>query len=128
MKKYLLILSLVLLLNNQEILRVINQYRGLNHLPALKTSQALNKTAEYKVNDMIKNNYFAHSGFYNTLIKFKVKFTIAGDNLAKGYTNEKELVNDWMVSPTHRANILDKNFKSVGVFNKNGLTALHLTN
>jgi len=106
---------------------VINQYGGLNHLPALQTSQTLKKTTEYRVNDMVKNNYFAHNKFSNILEIFKVNFKVAGENIAKGYDNESKLVDAWMASPKHREQILDGRFKYAGVSNKDGITVLHLT-
>lgn len=127
MKNFITILALVLIMNNQDIVMVINQYRGFNHLPALQTSQTLEKTTEYRVNDMVNSNYFAHNKFSNILEIFNVNFKIAGENIAKGYDNESKLVDAWMASPKHRKQILDKRFKYIGVSNQDGITVLHLT-
>ena len=124
MKNIITILILLFVLNNQEILRVINQYRGLNHLPALRSSQVLNKTAEYKV----KTGQFSHKGFNQILKKFNVKYGTAGENLGLNYSKESKLVDAFMDSPTHRANILDIDFKYIGIANNGTLTAVHFSN
>lgn len=124
MKNIITILLLLFVLNNQEIFRIINQYRGLNYLPALRTSQALNKTAEYKVN----TGQFSHKGFNQILKKFNVKYGTAGENLGLNYSKESKLVDAFMASPLHRANILDRDFKYIGIANNGSLTAVHFSN
>ena len=68
---------------------------------------------------MAKNNYFDHkSPTYGTvdemLKKFNYKWTAYGENIARGYIAPESVVKEWMLSPTHRANIENNNFTHVG--------------
>jgi uncharacterized protein YkwD len=42
-------------------------------------------------------------------------YTVMGENLAKGYSDAKTVVDAWMKSPGHRANILNPDYKQFGV-------------
>ncbi len=70
---------------------------------------------------MINKQYFAHvspSGVdVATLAKnFGYQFIFLGENLALGdFRSSEEVMNGWMNSPGHRANILSKNFTEVGI-------------
>ncbi|MDE2589434.1 MAG: hypothetical protein KGL95_07190 [Patescibacteria group bacterium] len=41
-------------------------------------------------------------------------YTYAGENLARGFTSAQDAINAWMASPTHRANVLSRNYQDVG--------------
>lgn len=48
----------------------------------------------------------------------------AGENIAAGQSSPQEVVEDWMNSPGHRANILDESYTALGVgyyYNSSGL-------
>lgn len=51
---------------------------------------------------------------------FKISFQTAAENLAAGQRTPKEVVNAWMNSPGHRANILKKEVSEIGVGYVNG--------
>ena len=46
---------------------------------------------------------------------FGIKYTAAGENIAMGYISAQSVVNGWMNSSGHRANILNPSFKTIGV-------------
>lgn len=102
----------------------INEYRGINNLPLLENSGALNKSAELKLNDMIAFNYFSHdspSGLTPWYFINQAGYTYkkAGENLAYGhYKSEQKIVEDWIASPTHKANLLNADYKDFGVYIK----------
>lgn len=86
-------------------------------------------TAYSKVYDMHTNSYFSHTSPLGVEVddifdRVGLRYQIAGEILALGYSGQ-ELIDAWMNSPTHRAIILDSNFKKVGCYSKNGLTACH---
>ena len=90
-------------------------------LPPLIENAKLNAAALAKANDIFKNQYFEHispSGVGpGTLVKsFGYDYIVSGENLILGnFTDEKEVVQDWMNSPGHRANILNDRVVDIGV-------------
>ncbi len=104
----------------EEVIRLVNEERAKVNLPPLQIDKDLMKLSKLKAEDMLKNNYFDHtSPTYGEIGKmmedFNVDFFVAGENIALGYPTSKEVVEGWMNSPTHKANILNKDFKYIGV-------------
>jgi uncharacterized YkwD family protein len=99
---------------------LVNMYRAENDLPPLTLSAELSGAARIKSRDMCDKNYFAHiSPTYGSaadmLIGFNISFSYMGENIAKGFSSAEQVVNSWMNSPGHRANILNPNYKQIGV-------------
>lgn len=90
-------------------------------LSPLAKSSALNKSANIKADDMFTNQYFEHASpdgktAADLVRAVNYKFQIVGENLALGVFNtDQMLVQAWMNSPTHRANILNPKFTEIGV-------------
>ena len=104
----------------QEVIRLVNEIRAENGLKALTYDWELSRVARYKSQDMKDNNYFSHtSPVYGTpfqMIKnFGLTYRSAGENIAKGYSTPQAVVNGWMNSSDHRANILNANYTHIGV-------------
>lgn len=104
----------------QEVIRLVNEIRAQNGLNALTYDWELARVARYKSQDMKDNRYFAHnSPVYGTpfqMIKnFGISFRSAGENIARGYTTPQAVVDGWMNSSGHRANILNANYTHIGV-------------
>jgi len=113
-------------LTRQGIVDQTNIKRGLKGLPPLKENALLDRSAQFKAEDMLKNHYFAHQsplaeGVGDLANKFGYQYLIIGENLAMGnFANDKELVEAWMASPGHRENILGS-YKEIGIGIKKGL-------
>lgn len=104
----------------QEVIRLVNEIRAENGLKALTYDWELARVARYKSQDMKDNQYFAHnSPIYGTpfqMIKnFGISYRSAGENIAKGYATPQAVVNAWMNSSGHRANILNASYTRIGV-------------
>ncbi|WP_456119842.1 CAP domain-containing protein [Virgibacillus tibetensis] len=104
----------------QEVVELTNQERAKQGLSALKIDTELSKVAREKSRDMAANNYFAHNSPtygspFDMMQKFGVSYRTAGENIAKGQRTPTEVVNAWMNSDGHRANILNGNFTHIGV-------------
>src|SRR5690606_8430686 len=89
-------------------------------LPALKYDWELARVAKHKSQDMKDKGYFSHTsptyGSPFTMIKnYGINYKSAGENIARGQRTAKEVVNAWMNSSGHRANILSKDFTHIGV-------------
>ncbi len=99
---------------------LINTQRTGNGLPALTVNPLLTEAAQDKANDEATKGYFAHvspSGitpwYWFNLVGYN--FQYAGENLAVNFTDSDAVVNAWMNSPTHRANILKQQYTETGV-------------
>ena len=91
------------------------------NLPALKKNAKLGQAASAKANDMFLNQYFEHNSLAGVdpgqlVLNHGYKYIVAGENLILGnFESEKELVQAWMDSPGHRANILNNRYSEIGV-------------
>ncbi|MSU60627.1 MAG: CAP domain-containing protein [Candidatus Staskawiczbacteria bacterium] len=98
----------------------IQRYNN-NMLPPLVENAKLIAAAQAKAEDMLKNEYFEHispSGVNSGQLvrSFGYEYMTMGENLIRGnFSGEKELVQLWMASPGHRANILNTRFTEIGV-------------
>ncbi len=104
----------------QEVVKLVNAERAKAGLAPLKSDWELARVARFKSQDMHDLNYFSHtSPTYGSPFKmmqdFGIKYRSAGENIAKGQRSAQEVVNAWMNSSGHRANILNKNFTHIGV-------------
>ena len=97
-----------------------NKEREGQKLPPLVRNTVLDKAAQLKADDMAKNGYFAHyspTGVspWHWFNEAGYSYVHAGENLAVHFTDSKEVVEAWMQSPTHRANIVNQNYREIGV-------------
>lgn len=104
----------------QEVIRLVNVERSKAGLPALKYDWELARVAKHKSQDMRDNKYFSHtSPIYGSpfqmMQSYGIKYRSAGENIAMGQRTPQQVVNAWMNSSGHRANILNKNFTHIGV-------------
>lgn len=102
-----------------------NETRLKNNLPALAINLTLNNSANLKAEDMNANNYFSHTdksgrGLDYYLKQVGYEYNFAGENLAVGYVDAAAVVKAWKKSPTHYANLVDKDFKELGIGVVNG--------
>ncbi|MED2932061.1 CAP domain-containing protein [Bacillus wiedmannii] len=104
----------------QRVVELTNAERAKQGLPALKIDTELSKVARVKSEDMQKNNYFNHNSPtygspFDMMKKFGISYTSAGENIAQGQRTPEEVVQAWMNSAGHRANILNNGFTHIGV-------------
>jgi uncharacterized YkwD family protein len=104
----------------QRVVELTNVERAKQGLPALKIDTELSKVARIKSEDMQKNNYFDHNSPtygspFDMMKKFGISYTSAGENIAQGQRTPEEVVQAWMNSAGHRANILNNGFTHIGV-------------
>lgn len=103
-----------------EVLNLVNSQRSKAGLKPLRANFDLNKLATLKSEDMMKNNYFSHNSpkygsAFDMMSKFNISYNAAGENIAMGQPTPSEVMNSWMNSSGHRANILNSNFTDLGV-------------
>ena len=109
----------------EQVVNLVNQERAKQGLGALSSDSLLTKVALDKAKDMYNNNYFDHNSPtygspFNMMKSYGVKYSYAGENIAKGQRTPQEVMNAWMNSSGHRANILGGNYTKIGVAYYNG--------
>ncbi len=109
----------------QQVLDLTNQERAKNGLAPLQGNAELNYAADIYAELMSQKNYFGHTGPDGSTPRNRVNTVgfdaqIVGENIARGQTTPKQVVDAWMKSPGHRANILNPRYTQIGVgFDKN---------
>lgn len=112
-------------ITTEKILVLVNEKRREADLPELKMSQELSVAATQKAADMFTKNYWAHVSptgvtpwvFINGA---GYNYVYAGENLARSFDNAQQVVDAWMESPTHRSNILKREYTDIGLAVMNG--------
>jgi uncharacterized protein YkwD len=103
----------------QELLVLTNLKRQDAGLSPLVMNEQLGQAAQSKGQYMFAHDFWAHNAPDGTTPWFFVKqsgyeYTFAGENLARGFTTSGDVVNAWMDSPGHKANMLSPNYKEIG--------------
>ena len=103
-----------------EVIGLVNEIRRGNGLNELTFDWQLARVARYKSEDMKTQGYFAHTSPtygspFEMMKSFGISYRTAGENIARGYTTAEAVVNAWMNSPGHRANILNSSYTHIGV-------------
>jgi uncharacterized protein YkwD len=90
-------------------------------LPALVENTQLDASAKVKAEDILKRQYFEHTAPDGTTVSDLVAhagytYVLIGENLALGdFVSDKDVVDAWMASPGHRANILNTHYTEIGI-------------
>ena len=113
-------------ISSAEIVALSNQQRASNGLPGFATNSKLNQAAQAKAQDMINRDYWSHYGpdgtaFWAFISNAGYSYSLAGENLAKDFNTSSGVVNAWMNSAGHRANVLKPGFSETGVAVINGI-------
>jgi uncharacterized protein YkwD len=106
-----------------EIVRQINQTRISHGAGQVAENALLNKSASLKAADMIRRNYWAHAAPgadpWATIKQVGYPYVYIGENLAYGQygsvTPEKVVLESWLNSSGHKANMLNPRFKEIGI-------------
>jgi uncharacterized protein YkwD len=121
-------------INKNLLLQLVNDTRkkGCNcgdtyypPAPPLTWNDVLEKAAFIHSKDMSKNKYFSHTSSDGTNAGTRIKtagynWLYYGENIAQGYYAEREVIAGWISSPGHCKNIMNKNYKEMGVANYSG--------
>ncbi|MDQ3099546.1 MAG: CAP domain-containing protein [bacterium] len=103
-----------------DVIAQTNDERGKAGLSKLQRNGPLTVAAQLKGSDMLAKGYWAHISpdgkepwFW--IAQAGYSYNRAGENLAKDFRDTISVTNAWMASPGHRANILNANYKEIGV-------------
>ncbi|MFZ0614703.1 MAG: CAP domain-containing protein, partial [Desulfobacterales bacterium] len=103
-----------------EVIELVNIERGARNLHALSYSEELTVAARLHSQDMAARNYFSHTSLDGRLFSERItaagyEYQRCGENIAAGYATPAAVVDGWMNSDGHRANILNPDYCDIGV-------------
>lgn len=103
-----------------EVVELTNKERIKQGLNPLIMDKELSRVARMKSQDMIDNEYFDHNSPrygspFEMMLREGIRFSMAAENIAAGYSTPESVVQGWMNSPGHRANILKSELTHIGV-------------
>lgn len=107
-------------IDQKKLIELTNIERQKLGLSPVSENSALDQAAAAKAQNMFAENYWAHfapSGKspWDFMLGAGYKFSYAGENLAKNFTNSDDVVKAWMASPSHRDNLLNPKYKDIGI-------------
>lgn len=102
----------------EQVVKLVNAERAKENLSPLKTAKDVQAAAQVRAQEIVTS--FSHtrpngSSFSTALKEQNVSYRGAGENIAWGQRSPEEVVNAWMNSSGHRANIMNANFTTIGV-------------
>ena len=115
--------------NEKHILALVNSYRekgcncGSKYYPPVEPiawNDLLESAAQKHSDDMNKNKFFSHTGSDGSKVGNRItnagyNWAACGENIAKGYRLEDDVIKGWINSEGHCKNIMNPNFKEMGV-------------
>src|SRR3990172_5338206 len=112
-------------ISSSAIISLTNSERKNAGLQVLSEKTPLDSAASLKAKDMFQKDYWAHYApdgtspwYFFGLVGYQ--YAAAGENLARDFATSEGVVNAWMDSPGHKANILNSSFTEIGVSVVNG--------
>ena len=108
-----------------DAMTLVNEERASNGLAPLTISQELTVKSRIKSRDMKEQGYFSHNSPtygspFEMMKQLGISYSSAAENIAMGYRTAEAVVNAWMNSPSHRANILSTRYTSMGIGHNDG--------
>jgi uncharacterized protein YkwD len=110
------------------LIRAINAERAPHGLAPLRVDVRLERAARAKSSEMLRTGTFAHGDLRGRLVRYRVSASTFGENLAwatGSSASATRIVQRWMASPGHRANILRPAFTRIGIGRRVGTFAGH---
>ena len=107
-------------ITTSRVVQLTNDERKKIGASTLTVNSKLTQAAQQKGQDMLANQYFAHISPSGVTPWFWMKksgysYSVAGENLAIDFVDAEDVVTAWLNSPTHKANMLSKDYTETGV-------------
>ena len=102
----------------EQVVALVNEKRAAAGKSALESDSKLNEIAEMRAKEIAE--YFSHTrpdgtSCFTALEENGIVNVYMGENIAAGQRSAEEVMQSWMSSSGHKANILDGNFTKIGV-------------
>lgn len=107
-----------------QMIHLINSIRSSRGLQLLNPNPVLNSIARSRSRDMLSRNYFSHytpegKNIFNILVEDGIMYACSAENLSQASPpslgSPEAVVNNWMSSSAHRANMLNPHFGQLGL-------------
>lgn len=103
-----------------EVIDQTNQLRRSQGFETLSYNASLALAAQKKAENMIADHYWAHVSPtgkqpWSFMSEAGYKYRVAGENLARDFTGTPDMIQAWLNSPSHRANLLGNKYTEIGV-------------
>ncbi len=120
-----LVLGFASSISSPQVIEATNQERAKLSLSTLKPSSLLAQAAAEKAAHMFEHDYWAHISPEGVtpwyfMHKFNYSYSVAGENLARDFSDTESMTQAWMESPTHRENIVNPKYSEIGIAVVNG--------
>jgi uncharacterized protein YkwD len=113
-------------ITSDRVVELVNESRLAHDMPIVAISRDLGAAASLKARDMFAKQYFAHNTpdgkmpwYWINLVGYE--YVMAGENLAIHFTDALSQHTAWMESPLHRKNILNPEYRDIGVAVERGM-------
>jgi cysteine-rich secretory family protein len=103
-----------------QVIEQTNQERAKLGLKPLVINQQLSAAALAKAQDMLNDQYWAHTSPegrqpWDFMKAANYSYRVAGENLARDFHGTTEMISAWMASPMHKANIVNEKYEQLGI-------------
>ncbi len=104
----------------EQVIEKTNAERKTIGLPTLTLNDQLTQAAQKKGQDMFASQYWAHVSPtgkepWSFMREAGYDYQAAGENLARDFSSSDPMMQAWMASPTHRANIVNPKYTQIGI-------------
>lgn len=109
-----------------DLYQITNNRRSSSGVSTLRIDYRLERAALAKARDMFSKDYWAHyapdgsTTPWQFILNSGYAYKFAGENLAKDFNTSVSVVEAWMASPSHRANLINGNYANIGIAVVNG--------
>lgn len=99
---------------------LVNNERGELELVPVVEHELLTEAAQLHAEDMVENNYLSHTSLdgstpVDRVLAVGYDYAFIAENIAQGFVTEEAVIEAWMDSPGHAANILDPRAADFGL-------------
>lgn len=114
------ILGVISQIESKSVIEETNRSREQNGARVLRENPKLSEAAQKKAQDMIEKGYWAHIAPngrtpWDFIRESGYTYTTAGENLARDFSDVPSMVSAWLASPSHKDNLLNRNFSEIGI-------------
>ena len=99
----------------RQVLDLINQARAENGLQPLSWNSSIEAAAKTRAPEIVNTFEHIRPNGQSWSTALNIGYSTAGENIAAGQPNAQTVVNSWLNSPGHRANIMNADFNQMGV-------------
>lgn len=114
------VLGIISTITPNQVISQTNGARAEAGVPPLESNDQLTQAAVAKAQDMLQDQYWAHIAPDGTepwafIEAAGYRYSTAGENLGRDFTQTESLIQAWLASPTHRDNLLHPKYSDIGV-------------